>query len=1252
MENNLEQIMTITSTEIETWADSIKARSHLPVLLRKLIHSTCTQLGYVDFPGYDNSQRQGSDGVIKEAIGNSWVPKGDSYWEFGTDKNVKQKITDDFNARLNTIDKDTRKNSTFVFVTPRHWSGKSRENWLKEKNELGEWKDIIIYDANDLEQWLENSIPTKAWFKELLGLPVRGVITLDRMWENWSNVTSEPKQAIPTSIFESAISDHEETFLKWLTEDSLQPFNIRAHSSEEGLAFLSVLFNVPSLKDFRDRALIFNDANTLRYAITNFNDMIVIVISKEVLSVIGNDVKKCPTILVNIQEKQEDNDIVLDLLDYSTIQNVLTQMGYSNIEKEKLAIESGKSATILRRKLSHLKYLSKAKWANDRDYHLRDILMPLALIGTWDSNNDNDWKIAEKITGKVKEDIEKSIISLTKLDDAPVWSFKGVIGVLSSIDVFDSFDLNFTRTELERFLKIVKILLSEKDPALELPQENRMLSAVYNKNRKYSSGLRKRISENFAFLASHDEEIIKLHGFNFKVESQKIIHDMVTPLDYEKLYSQSTFLPIYSEIAPKVLSEIILKDVNSTHSLIKTEMKPIENIFFDSTDLRTNILWSIECLAADENSIIDCIDILCELSRLRLDDNVQNKPINSLLALFNIYLPQIPFDMNRRLELIEYLKDKHTEIFWEISVKQIARDYRSLGELRKPLFQKIDDYPSYTEDEINVYFERIVELMINVENHSVEKYEDLLNILPYLKVSVQRKIINKINDAINNLDDNSKAFLRSVIRILSHRQDLSDYLRENIKDTYKSLEPANICLKNKWLFDESRITLFNDMNTSRLDVDRVNKIKNIRLEAIDEVWRSNGLQGIVMMIDNSFSAKCIGHYLGLYIRDLKECSSIFEKLFSNNIVLNKSYKLELLKEFLKGMDEETLKTILSTNFERLSIDIQKEVLTILPLNDVTLNLLTKFNDEDLLNFWRAKDYADLINYKGNLMSINQIVELLFSIDRDATALMVIREFFDEFESNKIIEVLRNFKMGQENDFKDNENLHYDIFILIESLSVRGKANHLSLLELELKYFMILDRYSYKFNNIKKSNLESPDLFIEIIEALVMNNNKNSVDTINYYSRLMSKLFLITSDMDESFEIELERVLNWINSAQEQGKNINEIQFVNLKIGEMLARTEKKNTHIWPNKLTCEVLEYFNDEKINNGFITEILNARDVFFKNDGKDEQKLADQYKKIREKIPIRYSVIRNILFDLENFYASMSQIHKLESKIDKRLF
>ena len=35
----------------------------LPVLLRKLVHSTGHELRHVDFPGYDNAERKGWDGM-------------------------------------------------------------------------------------------------------------------------------------------------------------------------------------------------------------------------------------------------------------------------------------------------------------------------------------------------------------------------------------------------------------------------------------------------------------------------------------------------------------------------------------------------------------------------------------------------------------------------------------------------------------------------------------------------------------------------------------------------------------------------------------------------------------------------------------------------------------------------------------------------------------------------------------------------------------------------------------------------------------------------------------------------------------------------------------------------------------------------------------------------------------------------------------------------------------------------------------
>ena len=157
--------LTIKARQIENWADSqIDARVHLPVLLRKLVHSTGIDLGQVDFPGYDNAQRKGSDGFVKAGAATPWIPEGASYWEFGTDQKPGAKANGDYLARLRSVDPADRSNSTFVFVTPRNWRGKSA--WEKRKNESGDWKTVRAFDASDLEQWLEQSVPAQIWLAE------------------------------------------------------------------------------------------------------------------------------------------------------------------------------------------------------------------------------------------------------------------------------------------------------------------------------------------------------------------------------------------------------------------------------------------------------------------------------------------------------------------------------------------------------------------------------------------------------------------------------------------------------------------------------------------------------------------------------------------------------------------------------------------------------------------------------------------------------------------------------------------------------------------------------------------------------------------------------------------------------------------------------------------------------------------------------------------------------------------------------
>ena len=72
--------LTIKARQIENWADSqIDSRTHLPVLLRKLVNSTGSDLRRVDFPGYDNAQRKGSDGFVEAGAATPWVPEGEIF---------------------------------------------------------------------------------------------------------------------------------------------------------------------------------------------------------------------------------------------------------------------------------------------------------------------------------------------------------------------------------------------------------------------------------------------------------------------------------------------------------------------------------------------------------------------------------------------------------------------------------------------------------------------------------------------------------------------------------------------------------------------------------------------------------------------------------------------------------------------------------------------------------------------------------------------------------------------------------------------------------------------------------------------------------------------------------------------------------------------------------------------------------------------------------------------------------------------
>ncbi len=124
-------------------------------------------------------------------------------------------------------------------------------------------------------------------------------------------------------------------------------------------------------------------------------------------------------------------------------------MGNEESDVERLARESGRSPTILRRRLSMNDAIRKPAWAGD-DKKAK-ALVPMALIGAWYAEPDADRKKVSYLADRKYEAIEYDVACLLQLDDSPVWSAGGCQSVASKIDALFAIAWMVTPADLDRF---------------------------------------------------------------------------------------------------------------------------------------------------------------------------------------------------------------------------------------------------------------------------------------------------------------------------------------------------------------------------------------------------------------------------------------------------------------------------------------------------------------------------------------------------------------------------------------------------------------------------------------------------------------------------------------------------------------------------------------------------------------------------------------------------------------------------------
>ena len=1242
--------LSIKAHQIHRWSDKIEARQLLPVLIRKLIHSTGRDLRKADFPGYDNSQRKGWDGIVETDATTPWIPEGNSYWELGTDQNPKRKAENDYTSRLKAPPHSERAEASFVFVTTRNWSGKAA--WTEKKQAAGEWKTVRAYDASDLEQWLEQSIPAQIWLAEKLPSTFgteHGVETLDMFWNRWKNASSPP---LTPMVFADSITAYIEKLKKWIEgEPGDRPFVVAADSAEEAIAFLACVFKhdvIPQQE--KDRVAFFHSAQTLRMLAESFSEFIPIVSTpdteRELASVLG----RLHCIVVRPRNAVDpEPDINLERLHHVSFKNALADMGIERTRIDQLARQSGRSVTILRRRLSSIPAIREPSWASD--FETARMLIPVALIGAWHADTKADQEVVNALANRPYVEVERGVTKMLQLDDSPVWSIGRYFGVTSKLDALFVISKYMTAEDLKEFLWIAEYVLSERDPALDLPVESRWAAELYDKVREHSGALREGIYETLTVLAVNDRTLFGNRlGIDVEDRISALVNKILSPFSLDKLLSHNHDLPRLAEAAPNVFLDLVESDLRNDHPELLGLLQPVSP-GFPGYCPRTGLMWALECLGWKHIGPIS--RILANLSRTAINDNWDPKPITSLKAIFRCSDPQTAASLEDRMSVLERLCIEYPDIGWQICISQMDIGPQIVHLNHRPRWRSdaIGSGQLVVNKEMAAFVQKAFQLAISRPRHDHITLGDLLERLRGMPHDEQSTVWNLVEQWVSKgPNDESKAYLRDQIRdsVLrpSSKGFFEDEMVKRARKVYTDLQPSDTVSRYTWLFANYYVELPPDGPESNiLDFEQQeDRIREYRKNAMEDIWTECGFEGVNTLLIGGGEPVIVGECLSDVLTEMESKVQFVSECLA--IRGEDEYKIGIcLIRFLSWIQRKVCTEIITKVSGGLDPDRTLRLFQCAPFSYDIWRLLDNYGEDIQTRYWKETiPTSNVLNAEET----NEVVDRFLEVQRPTVAFRTVRFKFDDVETLRLYRLL--YTLGMESADQSGFNIR-DAHDVTEALKILDNRNGISIDQKAQLEFVFIDAIRMSkgpITNLERQFFKTPLAFIEVLViASPSKDNKSDppewvIDDLDIRRRAAQDAFSVLDQirglpgLDGDDTVDEEYLLSWINEVRRLCALYGREEIGDYHIGKILSNAPTGDDGIQPCLPVCDVMEQIASRPVGEGFVHGIQHPGGMPTVRWGEmqEERELADKYRNWSKVRAPTHPYVSSILEDIAKSY------------------
>lgn len=772
--------------------------------------------------------------------------------------------------------------------------------------------------------------------------------------------------------------------------------------------------------------------------------------------------------------------------------------------------------------------------------------------------------------------------------------------------------------DLDRLKKVAIEVLTERGPEFELKPDNRFAAHVHGKVLKHSTALRHGLAETLALLGAFPDALPNVSFDKARVIAVLTVRGILTDADWQLWATLNNELPLLAEAAPEEFMSMVEAALDKKPSPFREVYAQEDGGALGRTYM-TGLLWALEGLAWSEEYLVRVAVILGGLASIDPGGQWTNRPSNSLVEIFLPWLPHTTASTEQRVNAVKALLKNHPGAGWHLLVSLLPNGHRTSSETHKPAWRKLiaDTWKRGVTNKEYWDQSEIYAALALAEATKFDRLLVLVQRVAELPPNVKGQLLEKLRAEVLRLDgEEHQAVWSELLTITTRHKKFAsaDWAMsadqivelEKVAELFKPVSPV---LEFKRLFGQGDYEYYDEKTDLK---EQEKRLDERRVKAVEAVFAEGGIPRLVTFAHEVETPWKLGLATG-WSAIAAEPDFLPTKLSDDA-----SPESNLIRGFVWGR----FHTQGWAWIDRLGIEKWSELqcaqlLAMLPFEQATWERAEKMLPDQGQLYWQRTD-ANAYRAKTGL---NHAIGRLLDNGRAIEAISCLYYQIhnrQKLDAKLAVRALRELLKNQ--DRLERSRDAHDVLDVIKALQGSTEVPLDDMFEIEWRYLPLLDEFrggSPVF--LAKRLATDPAFFCEIICLLYrakdvpaikpeeLDEGRKRIAEVGY--KLLHN-WRLPPGLNDDGTLDAAKLKTWVATVEKLCAESGRLEVARTHIGHVLMRAPADPSGLWINKAAAEILNAENAEDMRSGYECEWFNSRGAHFGTGGKDELKLATDFK------------------------------------------